>query len=240
MEQTQPTQRDLPLWLGMTLILLGLLAGGWFIYWQVSGYVQGRPRMFTIPGVDPATYANAAPRPRQVYAAPAVNGEIRPIGTGTWRVRAGAIQLDIRKQNDTVSVSAWVLNPSTLHPDYAITQLAKSRLSAQQLTELGVTPQQQDLLKQVQGAALSYPVKLPDADVAAIRSLFAAWQSASDNAKGGPANALMATVRKIAAQRIPEAKAAAASQVGAFRKTFSDDAWQKLRQASIPRPTAQP
>ncbi len=247
MEQTQTRSRDIPLWLGLTLIALGLVAGGWFIYWQLSGYLAGKPRLFTIPGVEPGQYAAMQPQPAQrvpgqrvpgVRVAPPPPQDIYSVGADTWRIRAGAMALNVRKQGDTVSFQASILNPATFHPDYAMTLLAKTRLKPEQLTALGVTAEQLKLLKQVQGSALTYPARLDPADIDTLTPLFAEWQAATDADKPAKSTAVVAAARKIANARVAAAKAVASAQVGAFRKTFSDEAWQKLRDAAIPKTTA--
>ena len=247
MEQTNTRQRDIPLWLGLTLILLGLLAGGWFIYWQLSGYLAGKPRLFTIPGVEPGQYANMQPQPGMRFTGnqtgqrfpgnrvPAPADDIRAVGNDSWRIRAGAMMLNVRKQGETLNFQGIILNPSIFHPDYAMTLLARTHLKPEQLTALGLTDEQLRLLSQVQGSALTYPVKLEPADTDTLKPLFAEWQAAPDAAKPAKASAVAAAARKIAGQRLVAAKATAAAQVDAFRKTFSDEAWQKLRDAAIPK-----
>lgn len=238
MEQTDTRQRDLPLWLGLTLILIGLLAGGWFIYGQLSGYLAEKSNLFIIPGVEPGQYANMQPQPGlrlpgNRVSAPA--DDIRAVGNDNWRISAGAMILNVRKQGEAISFQGIILNPSPFHPDYAMTLLARTRLKPEQLTALGLTDEQLRLLRQVQGSALTYPVKLEPADTDTLKPLFTEWQAAADNAKPAKASAVAAAARKIAGQRLADAKATAAAQIDAFRKTFSDEAWQKLRDAAIPK-----
>ena len=249
MEQTETRKRDLPLWPGLTLILLGLLVGGWFIYWQLSGYLDGKPKMLTIPGADPGQYTNMQPQPGQRgpgnpqrFSGNRVTApvdEIRSFGTDSWQVKAGGMMLNIKMQGGTPTFEGYLLNPSTFHNDYSMTLLARTRLKPEQLTALGLTGEQLRLMKQVQGSALVYPAQLQPADTATLTPLFAQWQAAADSAKRAKASAVVAAGRKIAAQRLAVAKTRAAAQVDAFRKTFSDAEWQKLRDAALPK-TATP
>jgi hypothetical protein len=163
--------------------------------------------------------------------------EIRSVGNDNWRIRAGAMLLNVRKQGDKLNFQASILNPSTFHPDYAMTMLAKTRLKPDQLTAAGLSPEQIKLLMQVQGSALTYPAKLESADIDTLTPLFTDWEAAADAAKPAKASVVAAAARKVAAQRLATAKTTAAGQVDAFRKTFSDEAWQKLRDAAIPKTT---
>ena len=237
MEQTQTCKRDLPMWLGLTLILLGMLVGGWFIYWQLSGYFTGKPKMFTIPGAEPGQYHNTQPQPRpripRNRVPAAAISEIRSVDTDRWQVKAGAMMLNVHTQGGILTFQGNLLNPSIFHPDYSMTLLARTRLQPQQLTALGLSDEQLRLMKQVQGSALAYPVDLQPADTDTLKPLFAQWQAASDSAKPANASAVVAAGRKIAAQRLAAAKTTAAAQVDAFRKTFSDAEWQKLRDAAL-------
>lgn len=247
MEQTETRPRDLPLWLGLTLICLGLIAGGWFVYWQLSGYLAGKPRLFTIPGVEPGQYAAMQQQPAQrvpgqrmpgVGVPPPPARDIYPSGSDAWRIRAGVMTLNVRKQGDTLTFQGSIPNPASFHPDYTITLLAKTRLKPEQLTALGVTDEQLKLLKQVQGSLGSYPVRLAPADIDTLTPLFVQWQAAPDAQKPAKSTAVVAAARKITNQQVAAAKAVAAAQIGAFRKTFSDETWQKLRDATISKTTA--
>ena len=79
-------RRDIPRWVGVAVVLIGLGAGGWFIYWQLSGYFGGKARIFTIPGVDP-TAVRMAQTPQQPNWSQM--DPIRPTDNNAWRVREG-------------------------------------------------------------------------------------------------------------------------------------------------------
>ena len=251
MEQTETRSRDLPLWLGLTFIALGMVAGGWFIYWQLSGYLAGKPRLFTIPGVEPGQYASMQPQPATRVPGQRMAGmrppspppppqDIRSTGNDAWRIYAGAMNVNVTKskRGDTFNFQAYILNPSPFHPDYNTTMRAKTVLKPDELTALGLTDEQLKLLKQVQGSALTYPARLEPADIDTLTPLFAEWQAAADSDKPAKSIAVVTATRKIANARVAAAKAIASAQVGAFRKTFSDEAWQKLRDAAMPKTTA--
>jgi len=238
---SQPARRrDIPLWIGVTLIALGLGAGAWFVYGQIADYIAGKPHSFVIKGVNAADYVNI--RPTTPVRAPTggrrgmggmanMGDEVRAIGTDSIRVRAGAMMINIRYSGGTMTMAGSLLNAAVLHPDYTITQLLKSRIKGDALTSLGLSDAQKELLQKVQGSPMTYPIRFDESETAALKPLVEAWRSAPENAKASPAGALIGAIRKLLPGKTAAAKTAASDEVSAFRKSVNDDTWQKIRQA---------
>jgi hypothetical protein len=232
---------DLPLWLGLALILLGLGAGAWFVYGQVADYVAGKPKTFVIKGVNAADYANVRPMPAarvsregrgpRGMAGVSLGDEVRSIGAAAIRVRAGSLMLNVRGAGDSMTIAGSVLNAAMLHPDYPITQLLKSRVRGNALKGLGLGDEQIRLLSNVAGSPMTYPVRFDAAEVAALKPLLAAWKSAPDSSNQSQSRTLLTAVRKMSSAKVEGAKAAASSQVGAFRASVNDETWAKIREA---------
>jgi hypothetical protein len=249
MEEEKPRKFDLPLWLGLALIVLGIAGGVWFFYNQVSDYVAGTPRSFVIKGVNAADHVapptSRAPRIGPGGRAPGGGGnlggarrpptnmgdEIRSIGSDTIRIRAGALLVNARFSTDKMTLTGSLLNAATLHPDFTITQLLKSRMRAALARELGLTDEQVGLLQKVRGSPMTYPVPFSAEEISSVKSLLDAWRSAPEANNTSQTAAVLEAVRRMAPAKTEAAKAGAAAEVGAFRQSVSDEGWQKIRQA---------
>lgn len=246
MEET-PLRRDVPLWLGLGLMVIGLVAGGWFVYGQLSDYVAGKPHSFLITGVNAADYVNMRPSARSgggsgrhtmasaggMGTAGGIGGmgdEVRAIGKDAIRVRAGAMMLNITDVGGAMTIAGSLLNAAVLHPDYTITQLLKSHIHGDGPAPLTLTEAQKDLLRKVQGSPMTYPLHFDESEVELLKPLVLAWHSAPEHAKAGQASTLLAAVRKLAPAKTAAAKAGAAAEVSAFRASVSDETWQQIRQ----------
>src|SRR5512138_1309261 len=148
-EQVLEKKHDIPLWLGIALVVIGLAGAGWFIWSQTSGFWTGSSGVFTIEGVTPG----APPRGRATPVLQQQNA-VRQLNDTSWRVRSGLASLTVRKNpqgqfNITMSLFAmralpadaqWVLVTRGRLDDAAAKQIGLAPAQVRQFKALSTSP----------------------------------------------------------------------------------------------------
>lgn len=239
MTQQVDTQkkRDIPLWLGIALVAIGVGIAGWFVWSQVSGFWSGPSGVFTIEGVDPNAGGNAGAVRRAPVAVrqPAV----RQINDTSWRARSGIFTLTAKKDGDAVKIGILAGSAQILPRDSQWVLMARGRLNADMAKEIGLNDAQ---VKAFKALPTSLTVTLsPSAEqLKELTDLFQKYIAAPENERD-PLDRLIATeLEKTGKALIPAAKDQLQAKYDEFRKTVNDDQWEKLKGLGTSAPAAQP
>lgn len=136
-------KRDIPLWLGIALVVLGAGIASWFIWTQVSGFWTGPSGVFTIQGVDSSTVARAQGNPRrQLPPPPARQNIVRQINDTSWRARIGGFSLTADKQGESFKISILAGTAQFLPKDATWVFAARTKLTPPVAKEIGLTAEQ--------------------------------------------------------------------------------------------------
>lgn len=236
------TKRDIPLWLGIALVVLGVGIAGWFVWSQVSGFWTGPSGVFTIEGVDPSAGRNSGMAQRRAPA-PVRQPAVRQINDTNWRVRSGIFSLTAKKDADALKIGILAGSAQILPKDSQWVLMARGRLNADTAKEIGLTDAQ---VKAFKGLPTSLTVNLnpaPD-QLQAMTDLFQKYIAAAESERD-PIDRLIATeLDKTGKALLPSAKTELQGKYDAFRKTVTDEQWEKLKglgtSTPAPAPAAEP
>ncbi|HWH71529.1 MAG TPA: hypothetical protein VNT26_19285 [Candidatus Sulfotelmatobacter sp.] len=232
-------KRDIPLWLGIALVVLGVGIAGWFVWSQVSNFWTGPSGVFTIQGVDPN--AGAGGNPGMVRRAPVAVRQpaVRQINDTNWRVRSGIFSLTAKKEGDALKIGILAGSAQILPKDSQWVLMARGRLTADAAKEIGLNDQQ---VKAFKALPTSLTVNLnpaPD-QLKAMTDLFEKYIAASDSEKDPIDRLIAAELDKTGKALLPTAKTQLQEKYDAFRKTVTDEQWEKLKGLGTSTPAAAP
>ncbi|GEM_PF-6622934 len=236
-------KRDIPLWLGIALVVLGVGIASWFVWSQVSNFWTGPSGVFTIQGVDPAVArSQAGPRRRQPQPPPARQLYVRQINDTHWRARIGMFSLTAEKQAEALKISILAGTAQIMPKDQPWVFAARSRLTTQAIKDIGLTDQQVKQFKVLPTAVMINLNATPD-QLKPLTDLFTKY-IAVPAAERDPVDRLIATeLDKTGKSLLPATKTALQQQYDAFRKTVTDAQWEKLKALGtlpVPAPAEAP
>lgn len=230
------TKRDIPLWLGIFLVVLGVGIAGWFVWSQVSGFWTGPSGVFTIQGIDPsAASPSVVRRPPVAVRQPAV----RQINDTNWRARSGIFSLTAKRDGDNLKIGILAGSAQILPRDSSWVLMARSRLNADAAQQIGLSDQQ---VKAFKALPTSLTVNLnPSADqIKAMSELFAKYIAAADGDKDPVDRLIAAELDKTGKTLLPTAKEQLQGKYDSFRKSVTDEQWEKLKTLGTSTPAAAP
>ncbi len=231
-------KRDIPLWLGITLVAIGVVIASWFIWSQVSGFWTGPSGVFTIQGVDSATARQAPPR----RPMPPVQRQpvVRQINDTNWRARIGQFSLTAKKEGDAIKISILAVTAQILPKDAQWVLMARGALNAQAVKSIGLTDQQARQFKSLPTGAMVNLNATPE-QLKPLSDLFAKYAGVPAAERDAVDRLIGAELNKTGNALLPGAKATLQAQYDAFRKTVTDAQWEKLKAlAAAPPPAPAP
>ena len=225
-------RRDMPLWLGIAIVCLGLGGAGWFLWSQVSGFWSGPKGVFTIDGTaqpmrPQMVGGQPRMRPNRQRAMPA----IRQTSPTTWVARVGLLTaiLRVEKTQTRVFLSTY-LAPQPKEAAELI--LARGRFNRDVEAKIGITPDQNALIARLP----NLPVTITPDELA---KLTATWQRyiAAQPADRAPIEVeITQQLTTLSQQYVP----AAQQRFAAMVKSFSPQQWDQIRALTIAPPAPAP
>ncbi len=233
-EQVVEKKRDIPLWLGIALVVLGLAGAGWFIWTQTSGFWTGSSGVFTIEGVTPG----APPRARamQPRGLPPQQNAVRQLNDNSWRVRSGLASLTVRKNpqgqfNITMSLFAMRALPA----DAQWVLVTRGRLDEAAAAQIGLTPAQVKQFKALPTSP-SFAVTPSAEQLKQLQDAFKAYSDATGTGKDAADRQLATLADQIGSQLLPPLQQRVQGEYDAARKSITTEKWDRLRALSTAAP----
>jgi hypothetical protein len=243
-QQTQTQKKkDLPLWLGLGLILLGLLAAGWYVWSQTNGFWTGAGGVFTIEGPPPADGKPTIRMRRQPTTQPP-SGAIVQRGGSSYMARSGPYGALIRKVDGAARVNISVSLPDALPDDHKWITIVQPKLGdAASVKAMGLAPKEVDKLK-----ALPISTRFglsPAKDDLAKLTQIADRYIAADPAARPPIDREFALALSDIGQRLAkDVPAQVKRDYAAAEQMLTTERWQKLKAYAVapppPTPASQP
>jgi len=238
MSEANKPKRDIPLWAGILVVLIGLAVAGWFIWSQVSGFWGGPTSVFQIPGVDPqAAQARTRP-PRQQdrqQQSQQRTPNIREVSSSEWRMRATPFSVIIRRPNPdqpttiTISVSSTRLLP----PDAQWVAIARTKLEDEQVvSQIGLNRQQVQAFRRLP-ISMSHQMPLTDTQTQEMQAAFQKWFDAQPPAKDVAATELAGLLRTIGQQQLPEVETRIRTMYEQYQSSVTPEQWESLKQLGV-------
>jgi hypothetical protein len=238
MTQTaQPKKRDLPVWLGITLIVIGVAAAGWFVWSQFSGFWTGPKGVFTIQGVDPGQ-AQFRPMPgvRQVRPQPSV----REISKTEWRVRNLANSMTVTKGTDgKLAIGMMVSSLKVLPDDASWVLISRSKLTPASAKDIGLTPAQMKQFKDLP-TQMGHRLPLTDAQTEQLRATFQKWLDCDPAQRDQVDREVAAKVGEVGQAAAPSLVKKLQDQYASCKSAITPEQWAKLKALSTAPPSTQP
>lgn len=230
-------KKDLPLWLGISLILLGLAGGGWFIWSQITGYWSGPSGVFSIEGVAPSVQAYVPPqrnpgRPRMM------GGNVSPVrqvGKTTWRVQGGPFKLLVQNA-DKLQLTLSTYMQNALPDDARWISMARVRLTPATASQMGLTEKQAKLIRDLPVYA-ELRFVLTDAQLEPLRQIWQKYQAADSNSKSSIEAELIYQMNQIGKAQTPAMVQKIKQQYKEAQDSMTPQQWEQLKAlANAPRP----
>ena len=235
-------KRDIPLWLGIALVILGVGIATWFIWSQVSGFWSGPSGVFTIQGVDPNAVRNPSMgNPRRQSPGLVRQPIVRQVSDTSWRARVGGIfSLTADKEGDNLKLCIRAGTAQFQPKDATWVFAARTRLTPQVAKDIGLTDQQAKQFKALSTATMVDLKPTPD-QLKSISDLLTQYIAAPPAQRDPFDRQIGAELDKIGKALLPAAKTTLQEQYDSFRKTVTDAQWEKLKAlATAPPPAPTP
>ena len=235
-ETAEKKKRDLPLWVGILLVAIGLAGAGWFVWSQVSGFWSGPSGVFTIEGVDPS----ARPQPRRQGPPPRPQVTVREMSKTEWRARTAAFNMDVKKGTDgKLSLVVSASTTRVLPADWQWVMVAKPRLSDAVAGQIGLSAEQVRQFKALP-TNIRHQLSITDAQNQQLVAAFEKYLAAADPQKPAAEQELAAAMNACGQAALPALTQQLQSQYDRYTKTLKPDQWAKLRQLTTAPPASAP
>ena len=231
-EQVAPKKKDIPLWVGILLILLGVGGAGWFVWSQVSGFWSGPRGVFTLEGAPTAQPA-AGQRPNrpqqgQEGQAPAVRQLNNP---NTWRVTAGRnVYAVVRKKDAGFNIDFRLLLQQPLPPDAPWLNILRRRIAEKTtlVQELGISEEQAKMINALP-TTTTLQADLDDAQKKALSDLFAKYVAAEGQQKSMVDREVGRNFGEIGQKALPAMERKVRKQFADLKASLGDEKSKQLR-----------
>ena len=234
-------KNDLPVWLGIALILLGLSAGGWFLWTQITGYWSGPSGVFSIEGVAPAVQAyvppaNSSRNPRTRN--PGGNASaIRQVGKTTWRVSGGAFKLLVQS-TDKLQITLSSYMQEALPADAKWVSVVRVRLTPAAVTQLGLSEKQVQQIRDLPVYA-ELRFSLTDAQLEPLKQIWQRYLAADAGARSSIETELIYQMNQIGKAQVPGMVQKVQQQYKVAQDSMTPQQWEQLKAlAAAPQPEA--
>jgi hypothetical protein len=230
-------KRDIPLWTGIALVVVGLGIASWFIWSQVSGFWSGPSGVFTIQGVDPAA-VRPQPGPQRRQPLAQRQPVVRQINETSWRARSGLFSLTVRKEGDALRMSILAGSAQLLPNDAQWVMMSRGRLNAQAIKDIGLTKEQATQFRALP-AAMTINLNATPEQLKQLNDLLTKYIAVPAAERDVVDRLIGAELDKVGKSLLPGAKTSMQEQYNSFRKTVTDAQWEKLK-ALATAPAAAP
>ena len=228
----EPRQNSRALaWAVMILVLLGLLAGGWYSWTKLfAGPTEsGEIDVGTIPDrYRPRGQFNAAPRPRADLA---VDG-IHPIGASMFRITSGDYSMTLAPTETSYApLRLMVTRRDVVSQDeLLLIRFCTETANAGVAKTFDVTADQAKQMTAIR-QQMNGGMKISDEDRNKLRDLWKSWNAAKDaGAKAAAQTTLLASMKDIGTRSMAPTKQEYADLASQLRKIVTDQQLARYRQ----------
>jgi len=216
---------SVPTWVGPVVLLVCLLAVGWFIWWYLWGSLP-RERIVT---VDPeqVRQENIRGGMRQIVnrvAQPPPPG-VQILREGEWLATAHGSAMRISRQSNDFRIrlfyTSGLLTPAQQQLVIAQTRLTRDNAMAKQV---GLTPQQVAELRKFDQPAM----QVDDAERTKLKELWISYNSADKSAKPQAIKPLLAALEQAGKTSLEPTKTAVAKQTAQLAEIITPDVLARL------------
>lgn len=239
-------KRDIPLWLGIGLVVLGLAAAGWFVWSQTNGFWTGSGGVFTIEGSDPSAGGGGGGgvvRPmrgmrRQASAPP--TGAIFQHGN-SFTVRTGPFGGLIKKgDGNTPRVTISVSMPDILPEDYKWLSVIRQKFDdVEAVKAMGLTPKEAEKLKALP-VSTRFSLTPSKEDLATLTQIAAKYIAADAAAKMPLDQEFAKALTDIGGRLSKDIPAQVKSDYAAAETAITTERWAKLKAYAVDAPAVAP
>lgn len=236
-ETSEKKTRDIPLWLGILAILIGVAGAGWFVWSQVSGFWSAPSGIFKIEGVQPGRRAQAQrQQPQQMQAVQQAN--IREINKTQWRVRSAAYSLDVKQAAGKLNMTMTASSMRVLPADAQWVVVSRGRLDEKAGTAMGLSAAQIAAFKALP-TNIRHELPLADPQVQQLRDAFQKYLDAAAPQKPATGMQVEAIMNQVGVAATPQLTQRIQASYDDFKKSITTEQWTKLNQlASAPAAAA--
>ena len=219
------TQRPLPIWLSLVIIVLSLGIGGGLLYWLLA---DARPagEVVLAPPAESAAVNRAARRPP---APRAQSTDIVLNSKDNWSVFSGRGRMNIVvRENKPYYTFLYQTSDFATPEQYQLNMLARKVVTDKPTQEkLAVTPEQ---IQKLRPHTAPLGMKLSDADRAKLIELWTAHQQAAETAKADAKAKLLAALKDVADRSLPATRKAVEERSNAVKSVLTPEQLTKARQ----------
>jgi len=232
-ETSEKKRRDIPLWLGILAITIGVAGAGWFVWSQVSGFWSAPSGVFKIEGVQPGRRAQGQPRQQQMQAVQQAN--IREINKTQWRVRAAACTLDVKQDAGKLNMTMTASSMRVLPADAQWVVVSRGRLDEKTGTPMGLSAAQIAAFKALP-TSIRHELPLADPQVQQLRDSFQKYLDAAAAQKAATGMQVEAVMNQVATAATPLLTQRIQAAYDTFKKSITTEQWTKLNQLASAAP----
>ena len=233
-EMSENKKRDIPVWMGILLIIVALLGAGWFVWSQTSGFWSAPSGVFTIEGVEPG----ARPQPqarRQFQNQPAPQANIREISKTQWRTRTPAYTLDTKQEAGKLNMVVSASSMRVLPDDAQWIVVSRGRLDDQAGAAIGLSAAQMSQFKALP-TNIRHELTLTDAQLKQIQDPFRKYLDALPPQKVAAAQEVSVALNLVGQAATPALAQRIAATYETYKKSITPDQWAKLKQLASTAP----
>ena len=234
-EMSENKKRDIPVWLGILLITIGVLGAGWFVWSQVSGFWSAPSGIFTIEGVDPGARPRAQARRQPMNQPPRPQGNIREISKTQWRARTPAFSLDVKQAAGKLAMVLSGSSVRALPDDAQWVVVSRGRLDDKSGAAIGLSAEQVRQFKALP-TNIRHDLTLFDAQTQQLQVVFQKYLDATPAQKPAAGQEVSVAINQVGLAATPLLAQQLQGTYDNFIKSITPAQWASLKQLATTPP----